>query len=116
MFSERNPWFFFFLPFCLLCGVQFKPSNQKMPEKRYRRGCGAGCLRCWQNRLKHANPETKKYMKKYGMEHIFDKPQRHISQESRKRMQSRKVATYIAPEKLGFMSDMFEDFEFLKFR
>ena len=50
------------------------------------------------------------------MEHIFDKPQRHISQESRKRMQSRKVATYIAPEKLGFMSDMFEDFEFLKFR
>jgi len=37
-----------------------------MPDKR--KVCGSGCLRCWQNRLKHANPETKKYMKKHGIE------------------------------------------------
>jgi GNAT superfamily N-acetyltransferase len=27
-----------------------------MPDKRYVRGCGSSCIRCWRNRLKHANP------------------------------------------------------------
>lgn len=31
-----------------------------MPDKR--RPCGKGCIRCWQNRLKHANPHAKKYI------------------------------------------------------
>lgn len=29
-----------------------------MPDKR--QPCGSGCLRCWQNRLKHANPIAKR--------------------------------------------------------
>lgn len=30
----------------------------KMVDKRYVRGCGGKCLRCWRNRLKHANPNA----------------------------------------------------------
>jgi len=26
-----------------------------MPDKNYKRGCGKNCLRCWRNKLKHAN-------------------------------------------------------------
>ena len=33
-----------------------------MPDKR--RKCGSGCSRCWQNALKHANPQAKAFMKK----------------------------------------------------
>jgi len=29
-----------------------------MPERRYARGCGRHCLRCWRNRLVHANKHT----------------------------------------------------------
>lgn len=29
-----------------------------MPDKNYKRGCGKSCLRCWQNKLKHANPHV----------------------------------------------------------
>ena len=32
-----------------------------MPDKIYKR-CGSGCLRCWQNKLKHANKTCKKYI------------------------------------------------------
>lgn len=35
-----------------------------MPEKRYHRGCGGECLRCWRNRLKHGCPQAKKFLKK----------------------------------------------------
>ena len=31
-----------------------------MPEKRYHKGCGKGCLRCWRNNLKHGNKLKKK--------------------------------------------------------
>lgn len=31
-----------------------------MPDKRYRKGCGSGCLRCWQNKMKHGNKLKKK--------------------------------------------------------
>lgn len=41
-----------------------------MPDKIYKRGCGTGCLRCWQNKLKHANPTVKKYMKKHELKSI----------------------------------------------
>ncbi len=36
---------------------------EKMPDKRYTRGCGTTCLRCWRNRLKHGNKEAKAFMK-----------------------------------------------------
>lgn len=31
-----------------------------MPDKRYKRGCGRECLRCWRNKLKHGNKLKKK--------------------------------------------------------
>ena len=34
-----------------------------MPERRYHRGCGKGCVRCWQNRLKHSNKVSKEHSK-----------------------------------------------------
>jgi len=34
-----------------------------MPEKRYKRGDGKRCLRCWRNRLKHGNKNKKKKIK-----------------------------------------------------
>lgn len=41
-----------------------------MPDKIFKSGCGPACIRCWKNNLKHANPETKKYMKKHGIEKL----------------------------------------------
>lgn len=35
-----------------------------MPDKRDNKGCGPGCLRCWQNRLRHGNPQAKAYAAK----------------------------------------------------
>ena len=35
-----------------------------MPDKIYRKDCGKDCVRCWRNRLKHGNPESKRYLKK----------------------------------------------------
>lgn len=40
-----------------------------MPDK-WNKCSGAGCLRCWRNKLKHANPIVKKYMKKNGIKSI----------------------------------------------
>ena len=34
-----------------------------MPDKRYK--CGTGCLRCWENRLKHGCPQAQVYLKKH---------------------------------------------------
>jgi hypothetical protein len=31
-----------------------------MPDKR--KPCGKNCLRCWRNKLKHANPQSKAYL------------------------------------------------------
>ena len=36
-----------------------------MPDKRYKKGCGPSCIGCWKNRLKHANPVAKRYLKKH---------------------------------------------------
>jgi hypothetical protein len=47
-----------------------------MPDKYYVKGCGPSCIRCWENRLKHANPEVKKYMKKHKMDSISDTPKK----------------------------------------
>jgi len=33
-----------------------------MPDKRYKKGCGPECLRCWRNKLKHGNPQAKKFI------------------------------------------------------
>lgn len=38
-----------------------------MPDKIYKKGCGPGCLKCWTNKLKHASPEAKRYLKKNNM-------------------------------------------------
>ena len=35
-----------------------------MPEKRYVRGCGKSCIRCWVNNLKHGNKLKKKQFPK----------------------------------------------------
>ncbi len=35
-----------------------------MPEKRFVRGCGPSCIRCWKNNLKHGSPEAKAWLKK----------------------------------------------------
>ncbi len=36
-----------------------------MPDKFRPKGCGSTCLRCWQNRLKHGNKESKAYLAKH---------------------------------------------------
>ncbi len=36
-----------------------------MPEKRYKKGCGPSCIKCWVNNLKHGNKEVKEYLKKH---------------------------------------------------
>jgi hypothetical protein len=36
-----------------------------MPDKRYKRGCGPSCVRCWINRLKHGNAASKAYLKRH---------------------------------------------------
>jgi hypothetical protein len=42
-----------------------------MPDKRYVRGCGTGCVRCWYNRLAHGNPQGKKWLAKHPGEHCW---------------------------------------------
>ena len=39
-----------------------------MPDKNCKSGCGTTCLRCWRNKLKHANPQVKAYIKKHKSE------------------------------------------------
>ena len=39
----------------------------QMPDKIYKHGCGSECLKCWRNKLKYANPETKRYFKKHNV-------------------------------------------------
>lgn len=36
-----------------------------MPDKWNKRGCES-CERCWRNRLKHGNPESKKWLAKHS--------------------------------------------------
>lgn len=36
-----------------------------MPERRYKRRCGNGCIKCWVNNLKHGNKESKAFLKKH---------------------------------------------------
>ena len=43
-----------------------------MPDKIYVHGCGNHCLRCWRNRLKHANPQAKAYLKRFPTAKGFD--------------------------------------------
>ena len=40
-----------------------------MPEKRYERGCGNQCVRCWRNKLKHGNKLKKKQFPKQNIWH-----------------------------------------------
>lgn len=46
-----------------------------MPEKRYKRGCGRECLRCWQNNLIHGNPTACKYVIKNDCDYDIIKPE-----------------------------------------
>lgn len=43
-----------------------------MPDKNCKLGCGNTCLRCWRNKLKHANPQIKAYIKKHKIELCVD--------------------------------------------
>jgi len=36
-----------------------------MPDKRYVKGCGKGCVRCWRNRLNHGSNLKKKMFPKH---------------------------------------------------
>ena len=36
-----------------------------MPDKRYVKGCGKGCIRCWHNRLNHGSKLKKKMFPKH---------------------------------------------------
>ncbi len=36
-----------------------------MPDKRYVKGCGKGCVRCWYNRLNHGSKLKKKMFPKH---------------------------------------------------
>lgn len=38
-----------------------------MPDKIYKK-CGKSCVKCWYNRLKHGNRESKAYLKKHGVD------------------------------------------------
>ena len=42
-----------------------------MPDKNYIPNCGKGCVRCWKNKLKHANKLKKKQFPK---QNIWDVP------------------------------------------
>lgn len=44
-----------------------------MPEKRYVKGCGKSCVRCWQNRLQHGSKLKKKFFPKKFCEEIIEK-------------------------------------------
>jgi uncharacterized lipoprotein YehR (DUF1307 family) len=53
-----------------------------MPDKF--RMCDNQCLRCWRNRLKHGNPETKKYLKTHngrGYHIIYNKNEGKIKRK-----------------------------------
>ena len=43
-----------------------------MPDKNCKPGCGNTCLRCWRNKLKHANSQVKAYIKKHKIELFVD--------------------------------------------
>jgi hypothetical protein len=56
-----------------------------MPDKRFSRGCGTSCLRCWRNRLKHGNKEAKAFMKahpelEWSVDCASKKPTRRANQ------------------------------------
>lgn len=62
-----------------------------MVEKRYVPGCGSSCLRCWRNRLKHANPnaDLSKGLEVLGKtefvwKEVPDKPIRPHSRQARR--------------------------------
>lgn len=40
-----------------------------MPDK-FPSKCGSTCIRCWRNRLKHANPQVKKFLIKNNIKSI----------------------------------------------
>jgi hypothetical protein len=62
-----------------------------MPDKNYKPGCGSGCVRCWRNKLKHANPQVKKYLKKTGqtLETCERNDQNYIDNEDRPKKRQR---------------------------
>lgn len=57
-----------------------------MPDKNYKRGCGKGCLRCWRNKMNHANKVKGKKNKHHLKHEVVDshqkeKEQAYIDQE-----------------------------------
>lgn len=88
-----------------------------MPERRHARGCGKNCVRCWRNRLVHANKHTpakadteiigkekqsiRKYRKWMESHTIFDdqKPAKQKEAELHKRMVSEFGPKYTEEDK-----------------
>ncbi len=47
-----------------------------MPDKRYVKGCGKSCVRCWTNRLKHGSKLKKKCFPKHFKENNDEKKEK----------------------------------------
>jgi hypothetical protein len=63
-----------------------------MPDKNHKPGCGSGCVRCWRNKLKHANPQVKKFLKKVGATGIGndnDSVQNYVDNDDRPKKRQR---------------------------
>ena len=61
-----------------------------MPDKNFKRGCGGKCIKCWKNKLNHANPEVKKYLKKHNIDSIY-----HISNNDDDSVENNLTITFI---------------------
>lgn len=57
-----------------------------MPDKRH--PCGKSCIRCWRNKLKHGNKESKRLLKKMGIK-IDDSYKNKKESSDLKRFQQR---------------------------
>lgn len=75
--------------------------EKSMPDKRYVKGCGSSCLRCWENRLMHGNPQSKKWLAEHPDKHCW-------LEEMPEQTKSKKISRYYIVE------DGTDDFERMK--
>lgn len=54
-----------------------------MPEKRYVKECSKSCTRCWENNLRHVNPQCKKWLAEHPGERCWLKE--HVEQTKSKK-------------------------------
>ena len=78
-----------------------------MPDKNHK--CGSGCLRCWRNKLKHANPQVKSFIKKHNVEIIV-----YGDDNDYKAMDERNKKTFIKEERKRLLNDKVEGCKIIK--